>query len=175
MDRTLQIDDTWLSTLFDRIDQSPWAMPERKDWLLNFAALVAFKAPRVLGGNYGSADAARRICWSLGQLVDDPVWVRRQEVERLDARRKLSSSSANRPGELEDLETDSGLINEFAFEILDAFGILEAIRTAMPSVQDPQDRLFLPEFWNRWWEWAQRQFEARAAAGDTPTGAAPVP
>ncbi len=130
-----------------------------RDWLRQFAGVLALNAPLARRSKArGSQEAVNAIAWYLGQLVQDPEDTRREELEER-ARRKTSNISRSSDDEpIEKLVEDVNNINSLAFQLLVAFGVVNQVRDAFPTMQNSDNPLFTEEAWPNWWKWATEHF-----------------
>jgi hypothetical protein len=148
-----------LSNLYLLIMSSLFHTYLGRDWLREFAGVLALNAPLARRSRArNSREAAFSIAWYLGQLVQDPEGVRREEEEDR-ARRKAANISRHDDDEpIEHKVEDAKNINILAFRLLVAFGVLEQMRDAFPLIQSSDQPLFTEEAWPTWWQWASEHF-----------------
>lgn len=148
-----------LASLFALIMSALFHSVQRRDWLREFAGVLALNAPLARRTRARDCqEAARTIAWSLGQLVQDPVLTSKEE---LTDRHERQSRNIKRRGDDEPIEhliEDMNNTNILAFRLLVAFGVVEQVRAAFPAMQASSDPLFTEEAWPSWWQWADNHF-----------------
>jgi hypothetical protein len=148
-----------LSNLYVLIMSTIFHSHQGRDWLREFAGVLALNAPlarRTRARN--SKEAACAIAWYLGQLVQDPEDSRRTEMEDRARRKAANISRRDDEEPIEQLVEDLTNINTLAFRLLVAFGVVEQVRDAFPVMQSSDDPLFTEEAWPTWWQWANEHF-----------------
>ncbi len=118
-------------------------------------------------------EATSKICVFLGDLVDDPAWRRQEEEHRRSSAAGLAEAETALLGSLEDLETDTALVVDFARQALVEAEVWDVVKTGMCYVQILPSPLFLPEKWSRWFGWACEHFFVRPADDRSDPGATP--
>jgi hypothetical protein len=153
-----------LSNLYVLIMSALFHSYRCRDWLREFSGVLALNAPLARRSRARNCrEAASAIAWYLGQLVQDPEAVRRDEEEERAQRQAANISRREDAEPIEHKVDDAKNINILAFRLLVAFGVVEQVRAAFPAMQASDDPLFTEEAWPTWWQWASEHFFTQAS------------